>query len=312
MAPEGGQLLIQEQSIADGIVTLKVIVSYHGNAQLPALLQLPEKALQGEQHLIPIIALHQTTEPASLGKAEPGGFAGKNELHYAVELAQRDCLVVTPDYPGFGEHQIDLEHIYRHFDSVTAYGLSNHICCVNLLQWLTGQTTLKVGAIGHSLGGSNSVFLANIDSRVSALVCSAGFDDFASYAKQRDGTLDGWALKDKYMPYIADKYQSDPEQMPFDFDTIIDAARQAKCFFNIPIQDDVFHYAGAMSLLRKLYGEEQLARLPIHTPDVAHNFPVEVRIAAYDFLTEHIPGVKVNTARLHEMASMPMALHQLR
>ena len=82
-----------------------------------------------------------------------------------------------------------------------------------MLQSLSGVDPTRIGSIGHSLGGHNTLFVAVFDERVQAMVTSCGF---TSMRKFDNGNLAGWAGK-RYMPLIAGRYGNNPALMPFDF-----------------------------------------------------------------------------------------------
>ena len=81
----------------------------------------------------------------------------------------------------------------------------------------------RIGCIGHSLGGHNTMFTAAFDTRIQALVSNCGFTSFPKYYK---GDLKGWT-SDRYMPLIATKYDSKPEKMPFDFSEVVAALKSS-------------------------------------------------------------------------------------
>ena len=71
--------------------------------RLALLLSRRERAERGCRHKRPaILCLHQTTPN---GKDSPVGLADRPTLHYALELAKRGYVTLSPDYPSFGEYQ---------------------------------------------------------------------------------------------------------------------------------------------------------------------------------------------------------------
>jgi pimeloyl-ACP methyl ester carboxylesterase len=64
----------------------------------------------------------------------------------------------------------------------------------------------RIGVIGHSLGGHNSLFTAVFDDRIKAVVTSCGFTPFHDYY---GGKVAGWT-SDRYMPIIGDVWLEDP------------------------------------------------------------------------------------------------------
>jgi hypothetical protein len=90
------------------------------------------------------------------------------------------------------------------------------------------------------------------------------------------------------MPYIRDKYNLDPRQVPFDFDEVIAALAPRAFFSNSPIRDNNFDVEGvrrgieeASEVYRFFKSEDNLQ---VRYPDAEHDFPKEVRFEAYEFI----------------------------
>ena len=104
---------------------------------------------------------------------------GKPNRGYAGELAERRMVVLAPDYPGYGDYKIDVYS--KGYASATMKGIWNHMRAVDLLQSLPEVDPERIGVIGHSLGGHNSIFVAVFDPRIKAVVSSCGFNAFPKY-----------------------------------------------------------------------------------------------------------------------------------
>ena len=116
-------------------------------------------------------ALHPT---GALGKKR--STARETDRAYGRELAERGYIVLAPDYPTFGDYPCDFSD--PRFASGSILGVFNHIRCID---WLVSRDDVdagRIGAIGHSLGGHNAMFLAALDERVKATVSSCGWDPF--------------------------------------------------------------------------------------------------------------------------------------
>ena len=182
-----------------------------------------------------VLCLHQTTP---IGKAEPAGLGGIEDLHYALELARLGYVTLAPDYPGFGDYQMD--PYAQGYVSATMKGIVNHRRAIDLLQSIPEVDPERIGVIGHSLGGHNSLFLAAFDQRVKAVVTSCGFNSFRRY---EGGDLAGWSHKG-YMPRIAQNYESRAARMPFDFTEILGSLAPRPVFISAPLGDHNFEVAG--------------------------------------------------------------------
>jgi dienelactone hydrolase len=225
-----------------------------------------------------MLCLHQTRD---LGKLEPAGMGLRN-LAYAAELAERGMVTLAPDYPGFGDYKIDV--YAKGYVSATMKGIWNHSRAVDVLTALPEVDPARIGVIGHSLGGHNSLFVAAFDTRIKAAVTSCGFTAFPKYMK---GNLAGWSHKG-YMPRIASEYGNDPKRMPFDFTEILGAIAPRKVFICAPLKDANFEVSGvrdcaaAATPVYELLGEKE--GVTAVYPEATHDFPTEVRKQAYEFL----------------------------
>ncbi len=225
------------------------------------------------------LCLHQTV---AIGKAEPAGLGGKPNLHYALELAERGFVTLAPDYPGYGDYKIDAYSMG--YVSATMKGIRNHRRALDLLVSMREVDPRKVGVIGHSLGGHNSLFVAAFDPRLKAVVTSCGFTSFAKYY---GGNLTGWSHKG-YMPRIASAYGKSPEKMPFDFPGILQVLAPRAVFINAPLRDANFEVSGVddcVKAAQPIYSDvfHAAGAIRVVHPDCEHDFPPDVRASAYEF-----------------------------
>lgn len=248
-----------EVELPTGILRRKIEI----DGEIPAYLFVPPRASAA------VLCLHQTT---ARGKAEPAGLAGLPSLHYALELAQSGFVTLAPDYPNFGDYTFD--PYSAGFASATMKGIVNHMRAVDVLQSVAGH---RIGVIGHSLGGHNSLFVAAFDQRIRAVVTSCGFTSFRKYY---GGDLTGWSHKG-YMPRIAAVYGKSPERMPFDFDDVLTAIAPRPVFVNAPLRDANFDATGVDDCVAKAADP---SRITVRHPGAAHSFPDEIRREAYGFL----------------------------
>ena len=229
------------------------------------------------------LCLHQTV---SIGKDEPVGLGGRETLRYGKELAERGYVVLAPDYPGFGEHQVDVYELG--YLSATMKAVWDNMRGVDLLQSLPEVDPEKVVAIGHSLGGHNAIYTSVFDKRIRAVVSSCGFNSFPFYY---GGNLTGWSHRG-YMPRIESVYAKQPANVPFDFPELVGALAPRGFFTNSPLEDQNFEVEGVKVCLDaarpvyRLLGAE--SRLKAEFPQSGHDFPDEQRVAAYEFLDEMV------------------------
>lgn len=269
---------VESEEVIGDVVRRKISLF---DGEMHAYLLLPRNR-QGK--LPTILCLHQTTK---IGKAEPAGLGGLPNLHYALELAQRGFITVAPDYPGYGDAEPGQAY-KRGYASTTAQGVVNHKW---LIDWLCTQPEVdpdRLGCIGHSLGGHNTLFLGLFDERIKVLATSCGF---CSFDKYYGGNLKGWSHAG-YMPRIASLYQCDPKQMPFDFTEILAVLAPRPVFINAPLKDENFAVEGVRDCVKaatpiyRLF--DKIDNLVAEYPDAGHDFPRDVRERCYAFFAKHL------------------------
>ena len=119
------------------VVRKKITFVSEPGDRVPAYLLIP-KGLTGKAPAM--LCLHQTT---TIGKGEPAGVDGLPNLHYALELAERGYVTLAPDYPHFGDYEVDP---YAHgYGSVTMKAIWNHMRAVDLLVSLPEVDAERIG-----------------------------------------------------------------------------------------------------------------------------------------------------------------------
>ncbi len=256
---------------------------------VPAFLIYPNEI---ETPVPGILALHQTTEPQSIGSAEVAGIEGNKNYFYGKELADRGYVVLAPDYPFFGNYKTSKKKIYEHFnyESITMKGIMNHVSAIDILQSLPTVSNNKIGCIGHSLGGTNTMFISFFDKRIKVAAISAGITTFLAYASTPPHVdLSKWAQDDKYMPNTASKFKNDPLLMPFDLSEVLASLHPLPLYISTPKNDEIFDYAGALECISIAKNEYSKKELLMHeAPSTGHDFPAFNRKNAYDFINQNL------------------------
>jgi putative membrane-bound dehydrogenase-like protein len=248
-----------------------------GTDRVPAYLFIPKGI--GDKRVPGILALHQTTP---LGKKEPAGLGPNENKHYGLELAKRGYVVLVPDYPSFGDYPYDFAA--DSYTSGSMKGIFNHMRAIDLLVSLPQVDPERIGAIGHSLGAHNAMFVGLFDQRIKVIVSSCGWTPFHHYY---GGKLDGWT-SDRYVPSIRDVYGLDPDRVPFDMYEIV-AGFAPRAFFSVsPLHDSNFDVEGVRKVIaaaRPIYallGAPE--NLQVRYPDSEHDFPPRERHESYQFI----------------------------
>jgi dienelactone hydrolase len=164
----------------------------------------------------------------------------------------------------------------------------NNMRAVDYLQSLPEVDGERIGVIGHSLGGHNSMFTAAFDERLKVIVSSCGFCSFAKYYK---GNLKGWT-SDRYMPRIASEFNNDPKKMPFDFSDVVISFAPRAFLAVAPEKDHNFEVSGVRDVIAaaepvyKALGAAD--KLKAIYPDAGHDFPADARTTAYEFIDRQL------------------------
>jgi dienelactone hydrolase len=276
--------IVSEEKL-DGFVRKKLTYAAEKDDRVPAWLLIPDG---GGKHPA-MLCLHQTIP---IGKDEPAGLGVQESKRQALDLAKRGYVTLAPDYPSFGEYQYDFQKASAdgRYQSGTMKAIWNNMRAVDLLQSLPEVDGERLGVIGHSLGGHNSMYTAAFDERLKVTVSSCGFTSFYKYM---GGNLKGWT-SDRYMPRIASVYDNDPKKMPFDFEDVVLAICPRAFFAMSPLRDHNFDVSGVDDVIAKVQPVYQALgvpeRLKVVHPDAIHEWPAPERAAAYEFIDRQLKG----------------------
>ena len=230
-----------------------------------------------------VLCLHPTDN--KVGHKVVVGLGGREGRQYAAELAERGYVTFSPSYPHLADYWPNLGKLG--YISGTMKAIWDNRCALDLLDSLPYvDSSQGYGVIGHSLGGHNAIYTAVFDTRLSVIVSSCGFDSFPDYyaGAERNWLFGkGWC-QIRYMPRMSN-YRGRLDEIPFDFPELLGALAPRHVFVNAPIGDGNFQHASvarcavAARPVFKLLGGQ--GRLVVRHPDCDHNFPTEMRQAAY-------------------------------
>jgi hypothetical protein len=264
----------QEEDLGTHVRRLITYQSEPGQ-RVPAYLLVPKEVVEGKGKVKApgVLSLHPTHK---LGFKVTVGLAKYPDAEYGRELADRGYIVLATPYPLLAEYNPDLKKLG--YQSGTMKAIWDNVRGLDLLASLPYVKGQRFAAIGHSLGGHNSVYTAAFDTRVKAVVTSCGLDSYRDYM---NGNIKGWT-SDRYMPKLLD-YKLD--DIPFDFHEIVAAIAPRSVFISAPIGDTNFRYKSVDAVAKsardvfKLYGFEN--ELRVEHPDTGHVFSKDMRDAAY-------------------------------
>jgi len=286
-ADRRGPLDLKVESETDAGNYVRRLVTYNATpgGRVPAWLLVPKGVLDGKKKAPAVLALHPTDN--SIGHDVVVGLGGKANRAYAVELAERGYVVLAPSYPLLAKYQPDLKALG--FDSGTMKAVWDNSRGLDMLESLPFVEGKQFGAIGHSLGGHNSVYTAVFDPRLVAVVSSCGLDSYLDYYRGDPKNWErerGWC-QTRYMRKLAD-YKGRLADIPFDFHEMIGAIAPRHVLIVAPTKDSNFRadsvdrIAAAARPVYRLYGDAD--RLRVEHPDCEHDFPAEMRETAYKLI----------------------------
>jgi dipeptidyl aminopeptidase/acylaminoacyl peptidase len=277
-----GPLDVKVTEEVDCKTYVRRLISYQSEPGMrtPAYLLIPKNLLDGKAQAPAVLSLHPTN---AKGFRVTVGLADTMNREYGVELAERGYVVMATPYPRLSDYNPDLDKLgYR---SGTMKAIWDNTRALDYLDTLPFVAKGKYAAIGHSLGGHNSIYTASFDDRIKVAVTCCGLDSYRDYM---GGKIKGWT-SDRYMPKLLD-YADKLDQVPFDFGEIIATIAPRHVLVVAPKKDSNFRWASAAKVVRsaeevyKLYGVE--GNLRIEHPDCEHVFTPEMREKAYKLMDE--------------------------
>jgi dienelactone hydrolase len=261
------------------------------DSRVPAYLLIPKDVLKGKKKVPAVLCLHGTDNVVGHGTVV--GLGTRPNRGYARELAERGYVTLSPNYPLLAKYQPDLKKLG--WESGTLKAVWDNMRGLDLLESLPYVDGSKMGAIGHSLGGHNSVYTTAFDDRLKVVVSSCGLDSYLDYygGDEKNWLPEkGWC-QTRYMRKLAD-YKGRLADIPFDFHEMIGALAPRHVLIIAPKKDSNFRadsvdrIAAAARPVFRLFGHED--RLKVEHPDCEHDFPPEMREAAYQLFDEVLGG----------------------
>jgi len=260
----------------------KITYQSEPGSRVPAYLLIPKTALQSPPQKVPAaLCLHSTSAD---GPKVILGMSTRPDREYGVELAERGYVVLAPNYPLLSEYAPDLKKLG--WASGTLKAVWDNKRGLDLLDSLPYVNSGRYAAIGHSLGGHNSVFTALYEDRIQVVVSSCGLDSIVDYYQ---GNPDVWKpgrgwVQERYIPRMI-AYAGRLDEIPFDYQEMIAALAPRPVLIIAPKEDSNFRMESVDRVVKaaapifKLYGVP--GNLQWEHPDGGHNFPADMRERAY-------------------------------
>ncbi len=237
-----------------------------------------------------ILAMHQMN---NYGKDEVAGLFGNKDYAYGHELAERGYVVLAPDYLSMGERvfpgkeRFDTIPFYEKYPGWSMVGkdIEDSMAAMDVLCTFDFVDPQKIGMIGHSHGGSNTIFGMAMDERVAVGVSNCGFSVISEEEKRLE-----WSLEEGYIyfPRLR-KYLLAGDELPFDIHEVA-ALIAPRPWLNISAyydktlgnQEFLAEVGVQLNQVYKLYGKQNQYAFFMHGND--HSFPKYARALAYEWL----------------------------
>ena len=213
---------------------------------------------------------------------------------YALELARRGFVTLSPDQFGFGE-PMETEEGKRNFDafyekypewSLTGRRVLGHIRAVDVLEALDYVKKDGYGVIGNSLGGQASFYLTGLDERIKASVVSTGLSPFATNAYRLVGK------PAPIHPYEAAMLSKNGKS-PWEINEMIGLCAPRAVLFLEPFNDPYNPYVETsfecVKSAHKVYALlDAPKKLSVYIHGDGHDTVPEVREFSYDWLEKFL------------------------
>jgi dienelactone hydrolase len=295
------ELKVHEAVAVDETYTRKLI-SYNVEADERAYAYLGVP-LGLETKAPAIVALHGTYPK---GKERAAGLVDNPDKAYLDHLCRRGYVVIAPEHFVSG-HRIPPEGPYetgRFYDkhpqwSAVGKFTYEHSIAIDVLETLDEVDPDRVGALGHSLGGHGTIFLAAYDERIKAAACNCGGSFF-----RHNPRVEAWA-RDHWYVYIKHIRQGllDHKLPPVDFHEIM-ALIAPRAFLDLSALNDGIPGTQRQRLLMlmRVMDIYELEKAPenfaFYVHGRGHSVAHESRQLMYGWMDTHLKPPEATQTRL--------------
>lgn len=168
-------LTVLEEERIDGVV--RSLVRYEAEPGLPVEAYLLRPEGEGRDRPAAVV-LHSTTSETI---RQPAGLAGPDDKHVGLHLARRGYVAFCPrcylwQHGESGRLESAVDWLSRKHPGVKGMAKMLHdaVRAVDVLASQPDVSPGRIGAIGHSLGGKEVLYLSAFDGRIRAAVASEG------------------------------------------------------------------------------------------------------------------------------------------
>jgi cephalosporin-C deacetylase-like acetyl esterase len=294
-------LRIEEEKLVDGRYK-RLLISYNveNDERAHAYLGIP---LNVEGKAPAVVALHGTH---AQGAEQTAGLIDNPDQAYLDHLCRRGYVVIAPEHFVSGkrvppEGDYETGRFYKKHPNWTAVGkfTYEHSIAIDVLETRDEVDADHIGAMGHSLGGHGSFFLAAYDERIKAAVCNCGASFFRHNAVVEHWARDHWYVYLK--PMRAELLQGNLP--PIDMHEII-ALIAPRAYLDVSALNDgdpLTQRQRVLMLMKvadvyELLGKAEQFAFFVHGR--GHALPHESRELIYGFLDVHLKPREATQAHL--------------
>jgi dienelactone hydrolase len=263
--------------LADGLVRERITYQVEPGERIAAYLLLPARPRRGHPA---VLCLHQHAGQFDLGKSEPVGLGGNPEQQYALELARRGFVTLTPDHLCFEERRDPRlpDAQFERFEFTRRVTLGSTLQAkltwdaIRAVDYLRERAEVgpRIGCVGHSLGGQQALLLTAFDRRIAAGVSSCGFATLATIF--RDGINHNFAA---YLPGLGERG---------DMGDVLALVAPRPFLVVAGRADRIFPIDGLKAAIARARPSFPESRLAFETEPGGHAFTDRLRALAYEWL----------------------------
>jgi dienelactone hydrolase len=290
-APPLAAQRVERTDLGD-VIREKVTYAVEPGERVPAFVFIPKA---GPARHPGILCHHQHGGEFQVGKDGPAGLGSGPDQHYAIELSRRGYVTIVFDALCFNERQDATgklkngdyeryEAMYRLTEGKSLQGkyVWDARRALDYLETRPEVDTSRLGMIGHSLGGQETLFTTAIDTRIGVAISSCGFGSLRTL--KRDRINHNYAL---FVPGLADNG---------DYGAVLALVAPRPFLVVARTDDPIFPKDGieeTLAAARRVYvAKGATDRLTTFFEPGTHAFSTTMRAAAYAWLDQWLAPAK--------------------
>ncbi len=212
--PKIQQVCVQEYDRGT-YIQKKLAVTFCENLTMPVFLLIPKNIKDKTPCTVALCGhgygVRQIVNTQKNGKPRKLAFFDDYQKHFAVQLAEKGCIVAAPELFGFGEMKLQKDmkipfyssscktvssHLLPFGSTTASMRILQAVVCADLLLQMPQADADRLGIMGISGGGLTALYAAVSDERFRRICISGYINSF------RTSILKVWHCPDNYFPDI--------------------------------------------------------------------------------------------------------------